>query len=132
MRSRSGIALSPFDLGWLVGIIEGDGSFTFDGVNVVVVLKITDMDTAQRFARLLRTTVNGPYYYQDHQIGTKPYYMTKISGTRARQFMASTIQHFGSRRREQIRELIGDQLSIDCLQDAGVNVPRGTVSQAPQ
>jgi len=105
--------ITDFDIGWLVGLIEGDGCFTFDGKNPVVVLKITDLDTAQRFARLMRTTVSGPYHYEDQQLGPKPYYMTKIAGIRARQFMASTAHHFGERRREQIRALIGDQMPID-------------------
>ncbi|HEY0684725.1 MAG TPA: hypothetical protein VGD45_20480 [Steroidobacter sp.] len=106
-------ALSPFELGWLVGLIEGDGTFTFDGVNVVVVLKITDLDTAQRFAGLMRTTVSGPYHYEGQQLGSKPYYMTKIAGKRAREFMSSTHQYFSQRRQEQIAELLGDQLAID-------------------
>lgn len=105
--------ITQFDLGWLIGLIEGDGTFTFDGKNRVVALKITDLDVAERFARLLNTTVNGPYHYEDSQIGPKPYYMTKISGRRAVEFMASTAQYFGQRRQAKIRELLGNQLSID-------------------
>jgi hypothetical protein len=109
-RSRQ---LTEFELGWLVGLIEGDGSFTCDGKNAMVVLKITDLDTAQRFARLLRTTVSGPYHYEGQQLGSKPYYMTKITGKRAREFMASTAEHFSSRRQDQITNIIGKQLCID-------------------
>lgn len=115
---------TQFDIGWVIGLIEGDGCFTFDGKQPVVVLKITDLDTAQRFARLMRTTVSGPYHYEDSQLGPKPYYMTKIAGKRARQFMASTALHFSQRRQEQIQRLIGDQVSFEAF-----IVPRGTVSQ---
>lgn len=107
--------LTDFDIGWLVGLIEGDGTFTFDGNSPAVVLKITDLDTAQRFARLLRTTVAGPYYYEDQQIGSKPYYMSKLTGRRARQFMISTADQFGERRQEQIRKLLGGQVTIDAV-----------------
>lgn len=110
--------LTEFDLGWLVGLIEGDGSFTFDGKHAVVVLKITDLDIAQKFARLLRTTVSGPYHYEGQQLGSKPYYMTKIAGKRAREFMASTASHFSRRRQAQITGLLGDQLRIElCVKD---------------
>jgi hypothetical protein len=105
--------LSPFDIGWLVGLIEGDGCFTFDGKHPVVALKITDLDTAQRFATLLGTVVCGPYHYEGQQLGDKPYYVTKIAGRKARNFMSSTAPMFSIRRRQQIRMLIGDQASID-------------------
>lgn len=105
--------LSEFELGWLIGLIEGDGSLTFDGKHAVVVLKITDLDTAQRFARLLRTTVSGPYHYEGQQLGPKPYYIAKIAGKRAREFMASTAVHFSLRRQAQITDLIGDQFRIE-------------------
>lgn len=105
--------LSEFELGWLVGLIEADGTFTFDGKHAVVALKITDLDTAQRFATLMRTAVAGPYHYEGQQLGTKPYYMTKIAGKRAREFMASASGYFSLRRQEQIANLLGDQLRID-------------------
>lgn len=105
--------ITEFELGWLVGLIEGDGTLTFDGKHAVVALKITDLDTAQRFARILRTTVSGPYHYEGQQLGPKPYYMTKIAGRRAREFMASAASHFSMRRQEQITNIIGDQMSID-------------------
>lgn len=105
--------LTEFELGWLVGLIEGDGCFTFDGKKAMVVLKITDLDTAQRFARLLGTTVSGPYHYEGQQLGPKPFYVTKIGGKRAREFMASAATHFSVRRQAQITDLIGDQLRID-------------------
>jgi len=103
---------SQYEIGWLVGLIEGDGCFTFDGKYPVVVLKLTDLDTAERFAELMETTVYGPYHYEDSQIGPKPYYMSKIIGRRARQFMNSTAHHFSVRRREQIRALLGGQLEL--------------------
>lgn len=107
------VELSEFELGWLIGLIEGDGSFTFDGVKVAVVLKITDLDTAHRFASLLRTTVSGPYHYEGQQLGKKPFYMTKITGRRAREFMLSAAGHFSQRRRAQITDLLGDQMRFD-------------------
>jgi hypothetical protein len=107
--------LSEFDLGWLVGLIEGDGSLTYDGKKAVVALKITDLDVAQRFARLMGTTVSGPYHYEDHQLGPKPFYVSKIAGKRAREFMVSAAGHFGMRRQEQITAIVGNQLVIELL-----------------
>lgn len=109
-RSRQ---LTEFELGWLVGLIEGDGTLTFDGKHAVVALKITDLDTAQQFARLLGTTVSGPYHYEGQQLGSKPYYMAKIAGKRAREFMASASEYFSVRRQGQIADIIGKQLCID-------------------
>jgi len=119
--------ISEFDIGWLVGLIEGDGCFTFDGKHATVALKITDLDTAQRFATLLRTTVCGPYRYEDSQIGPKPYYVAKIAGKRAREFMASTAHHFSLRRQEQISGLLGGQLGLEAMPPhCAANVPRQT------
>lgn len=94
--------MTPFEHGWLIGVIEGDGSITVDGCYPVISLKITDLDTAERFAGLMNTKVLGPYHYPNHQMGGKPFYIAKIRGERAYRFMAENAQHFGQRRREQI------------------------------
>lgn len=108
--------LTQFDIGWLVGLIEGDGCFTFDGKVAVIALKMTDLDTVQRFASMLGATVMGPYCYEDSQMGTKPCWVSRLTGRRAKEFMASTMHHFSSRRQQQIRALIGGQLTFDGLQ----------------
>lgn len=120
-------ALSEYDLGWLVGLIEGEGSFTSWKTEPRVLLKMTDRDTVERFAALLGTRVTGPYSYPGQQLGTKPYYMARISGARARSFMASTRTRYSARRQEQVAALLGNQLDMAEGSRAEANeVARGT------
>lgn len=109
MRRRR---LTDFELGWLVGLIEGDGCVTHDGKNPRIVVKMTDLDVVERFAALVGVPVHGPYKYEDTQIGPKPYYVAYLNGLRARSFMASASAHFSSRRREQIAAIIGGQVNL--------------------
>lgn len=121
--------LSDFEIGWLVGLIEGDGTFTLDGRMPVIALKITDFDVALRFATLLNTTVHGPYHYDGQQLGEKPYYIAKLVGSRARQFMGSTVQFFGARRQARIRELLGSQMMLKDV--PAYEVASGPYQRAP-
>ena len=101
--------LSEYDLGWIVGIIEADGSFTTNGRNPRIAVKMTDFDTIERFAELMGVRVLGPYKYEDAQLGNKPYWQAHVDGQPARDFMSSTRKKFSLRRQAKIYSLLGNQ-----------------------
>lgn len=100
--------LSKFELGWLCGLLEGDGTFTHDGKTPRVAVRMTDLDTVTRAATLLRTRVNGPYANE----GNRQVYSCFISGKRARSFMQSIRPYMSMRRQSQIDSLLGNQLNL--------------------
>ena len=103
--------LTRFELGWLIGLIEADGSITHDGQYPTMVIKMTDLDTVQRAATLIAAPVYGPYKHAG-SLGDKPCYITKLVGARAVNFLSSTKQHFSIRRRVQIDQALGEQKSF--------------------
>lgn len=105
--------LKAFDKGWLVGLLEADGTFTSDHKTVRIAVKMTDLDTVSRAATLLCTKVTGPYEYQGNDGSVrKPTYMAFISGKRARSWMIYLRPHMSLRRKNQIDILLGGQREL--------------------
>jgi uncharacterized protein YmfQ (DUF2313 family) len=102
------ILLTDFDRGWLVAILEGEGSFTIQRARYpkpIVQISMTDQDVICRVARLLGTetvyTQNPPA-----RPGCKTQYLTRIQGERAVNLMRELHPHMGSRRQEQIDRVL--------------------------
>lgn len=103
--------MTPFDLGWLCGLLEGDGTFTYDGNYPRIAVKMTDLYTVQRAADLLGATVNGPYE-PIGAIGTREVYITYINADRATSMMQVVRSHMSLRRQNQIDVLLGGQTEL--------------------
>jgi hypothetical protein len=100
--------LSPFDLGWLVGWLEGEGCFTLTNSQhglrrsyVGIQVGSTDLDTAQKAASLLDAKIH-EYIPSKSHLGKKPYYSVHIYGRRAISVALLVLPHMGTRRRGQI------------------------------
>lgn len=100
--------MNQFDLGWLCGLLEGDGTFTFDGKHPRISVKMTDLDTVQRAALYLGSNVLGPYA-PEGSLGDKEVYVAYISGAKARTMMQTIRKHMSHRRKNQIDVLLGGQ-----------------------
>ena len=110
-RSEATMGLSRFDFGWLIGIIEADGTFT--GKDTRIVIKMTDRDTIVRAARLLNTNVNGPYVNNSNDgCIRKDAYVCFVSGKRARSIMKLLRPFMSLRRQNQIDILLGSQWEL--------------------
>lgn len=94
--------LSDFELGWLVGILEGEGHFGLYASQVIEV-NMTDEDIIYRVAsmyeRILNVTVNVTLIQKAQG---KDVYCARIYGERARIIMRLVVTHMSYRRRQII------------------------------
>lgn len=94
--------LSDFELGWLVGILEGEGSFGLHNSQVIEV-NMTDEDTIYKVAsiyeRVLGIAVNVTEIQKSRG---KDVYCVRIYGERARIIMRLVVTHMSYRRRQII------------------------------
>lgn len=94
-------------LGWVVGLLEGEGYFGADsrsGRSTKLDLKMTDQDVVSRFAVLVGVPA-GPYITKS-RAGHKTTYRLAVSGERAREVMRRILPHMGERRTARIQELL--------------------------
>lgn len=96
---------NQFELGWLVGLLEGEGHFSYFNTQQIV-LGMTDEDCVLRFKAAIEKILG-----QDkslHLIVTnwrkeeKPLYTIRLYGANARCIMKLVVHHMGYRRRAQI------------------------------
>ncbi len=94
--------LSNFELGWLVGILEGEGHFGIYTSQVIEV-NMTDEDiiykVASIYERVLGTAVNVIGIQKSRG---KDVYCVRIYGERARIIMRLVVSHMSYRRRQTI------------------------------
>lgn len=111
-------SLDPIVFGWLVGIIEGEGSFflmkqegrkTRAGFSI----SMTDRDTVARVAQLIGGKVHVEKPRESaHSRGWKQAYRTYLAGPRALQLALEVEPYLSKRRREKIQEII-DTVGVD-------------------
>lgn len=98
--------LTDGELGWVAGLLEGEGSFDSGGRpgGLRIQVAMTDLDVLERLAQVVGTgTVNGPYKYQAKQ---KPYWRWTVRGTWAMILAARIRPNMGARRRQRITALL--------------------------
>lgn len=97
--------MNPFDLGWLAGLIEGEGCFyckkPTSGIYQYAgfTLASTDWDVMDRFANLLGLALRGPYYVEQKR---KSLWSVQTTGNKAMAIMAGFYDQLSIRRKEQI------------------------------
>lgn len=114
--------LSDFELGWLVGILEGEGHFGIYTSQVVEV-NMTDEDTiykvASLYERIFSTTVK---VMTIQKTKGKDVYCVRIYGERARTIMQLVVAHMSYRRRQTIWQCLNGFKApkIDLLEVLGI------------
>lgn len=115
-KFREGIGFA-----WLVGILEGEGSFSQSerGVSEVaarVCVGMTDEDVILKVAEIAGCgRVYGPYTVGESNVGAGPFkdrYQWVVQGAAAVDFMRECLPHMGERRSERIREILKVQDQI--------------------
>lgn len=92
------------DLMWLVGILEGEGSFDCHrGKYPRVRLGMTDRDVVGRAATLMGSRVR----LSLHAAPVQATWHTEISGERAADIMRALLPHMGARRSARIATVLG-------------------------
>jgi len=94
--------LSDFELGWLVGLLEGEGHFGLYSSQVIEV-NMTDEDTIYKvvsiYERVLGVTVNVMFI---PKAKGQDVFCVRICGERARTIMRLVVSHMNYRRRQKI------------------------------
>jgi hypothetical protein len=98
-----------FELGWLAGILEGEGCFWIHQKSSTqrypkVTITMTDEDVVANVARLLGSSVTP----QKARGNRKPTYKTQLTGKRAVQAMKLVRPYMHGRRQEKIDEILGE------------------------
>ena len=104
--------MNDVDLGWLAGLLEGEGSFMMSR-NIVsgkvyfypkIVVTMTDRDVIQRAAELFGTSC---YNIPNKRPGDRlDQYRAQISGAKAAQLMLELNPQMGGRRSAKIQEIL--------------------------
>jgi len=102
--------LTERELGWVAGLLEGEGSFDRTNRskkaslrNIRITCSMTDRDVLQRLCRIVGAgTVRGPYANRNN----KPMYTVAIIGASAYDLMKQIEPEMGQRRATKIRALL--------------------------
>lgn len=100
--------MDKFDLGWIVGILEGEGCFTTHSPSrtrqyLQVAVAMSDEDTIKRLSGLL----NASYHKRpDNRPGRLMMYRTQVNGRRAEALMREVRPFLSARRSARIQELL--------------------------
>lgn len=105
------VSISDFDLGWLVGIFEGEGCFSTSKSHgydyPMISISSTDKDVLVRVRSILDTgTVRGPFTVSKSSYGNKPIWRLDIKCSKARKIMEIMKPHMCIRRQSRIEEVL--------------------------
>lgn len=91
-------------LGWIAGLLEGEGYFGTKKGYPCITLNMTDEDIVRRAQTVLGGNVSGPYNYRSHE---KPIWQLNITKqAQAAGWMMTLYPMMGLRRQARIREIL--------------------------
>lgn len=100
-----GSQLSDFELGWLVGILEGEGTFRYFHRSQRVALQMSDEDTVYKvaaiFERLTGLVIEVKDIKPQKNHHSLMHYIA-VNGEPARVVMKTIVKHMSHRRRQKI------------------------------
>ncbi len=113
---------SEFELYWLAGLLEAEGSF-MKGIPSApnkpsMKIQTTDYDIAQRVGDVFQAKVMGPYTRKEWEVEYKPFYMVTKRSRPAIELMQQIRPMMGQRRQGQI-----DAAIASYVDKSGVNHP---------
>ncbi len=91
------------DLYWLVGYLEGEGTFGYHSFSPRIGVQTTDLDVIQRVAKLIGGEVKGPLLRDRRR---NPIWYVQTYGSKARDVMRLIRQYMGVRRKHQIMAVL--------------------------
>ena len=95
---------TTFNFGWIVGILEGEG--TFDTVKKKyprIRIEMTDKDSVVRIGELLGITRSPRYRKRENK---KPTWTLSICGNQAKLLMLDVFPFMSERRQQKIQEIM--------------------------
>lgn len=110
------MAISDAEVGWLAGLLEGEGSFLMDRCHVggreyrypKIVVSMTDRDVIEHAARLLGDNKVYPLPPSKQPESRKPAFRAHVSGWKAAELMRQIYPWLGQRRRTRIDAILSE------------------------
>lgn len=97
--------LSQLELGWLVGLLEGEGTFRYQNGTCHVVIKMVDEDTICKYIDVIYKLTSRRYemksYDRAHE-NRQQIYQVNICGENARIVMRTIVPYMSQRRKQRI------------------------------
>jgi len=98
--------LSDFNLGWIVGILEGEGTFDLSNKKYPRVrIEMTDKDSVYRFYAVLGVSRTPRHTVRQDK---KDSWVGSIHGPQAKLLMVDVFPHMSERRQQKIQEILLD------------------------
>jgi hypothetical protein len=97
--------MSPLEIAWLAGILEGEGSFGFYNRSPRIWIGMADEDIIDRVRRLLNLGQK-IHRKKPSPLSTKPCFVISVTGHKAVGAMMTIYNFMGTRRRAKIREVL--------------------------
>ncbi len=101
--------ITEIELGWLVGILEGEGSFGYYGRTQRVSMEMTDKDTIERYVDIVGKVLSKDFavseFQRKHRVNysfESTMYRLTLTGDNARQLMGFVVGLMSYRRRARI------------------------------
>ena len=111
MDEEKYMTLNDFELGWLTGIVEGEGSFGFTGPYETPCIRVgmTDKDIIERAARLLGVKV----YKEERHSSRKTVWLIRISDQlKIVYLLTAMIPGLGERRSRSAKNLLKRSIEL--------------------
>lgn len=121
------VKLSDFELGWLVGLLEGEAHFQYNGCSQYIQLYMTDQDTIVSVIKIVEKVIACPikmsYREADGKRTKQVQYGFTITGVRARTVMQLIAPYMHYRRRARIWQILNKYKEKKVkLADVGLSV----------
>jgi|SRR5882672_4427614 len=120
--------MNELEIGWLAGLLEGEGYFAYGKVTQIVTLEMCDDDIVNKAAILIaKITGNVPEVScRKRKEKNRNYtYQFTLTGRNARATMKSLVRYMGYRRRAQIWQALNGYKTkkheIDLLEMLGIS-----------
>ena len=99
------MSITSIELGWIAGILEGEGCFRIQDRCPDIYLGMTDQDTVLKMRNLMDKAQAVNIRYESHE-RNKPQYILHISSKRAVEWMMTLYPLMSIRRKAKIREVL--------------------------
>jgi DNA-binding CsgD family transcriptional regulator len=96
-------ALTPIDIAWLAGLVEGEGNISINGRSFTIRIKMADHDVVERASALLGGKL---YPVKAPRSGWKAMWLTQVKGATAAGWAMTLYPWLGRRRRQQVRDAL--------------------------
>lgn len=101
--------LSDLEIGWLAGILEGEGCFLLDKRSPKVAVEMVDEDVINKVALIVERLTGKQFHINQRPptgFGIQDRYHFQVSGESARIVMRAVVRHMCYRRRQRIWQVL--------------------------